>query len=379
MKLAVVFDCHLWPHKRFGGPLVAGNNRRGQLTLQVLRAAVDGANAESAPLVVAGDLIDEAGPIWPQFAAAIREELRRAVHGVYLILGNHDMSAENDCSLRVYSGSQVRVVDEIVQVGDAQFVPFHCDFTSPQVTAPVVVGHFGVFDDKFPGFMKKSTEAWHVGRLFAFLRERSIRCCLLGDWHQRYLWTLDDLVPTAALPSGAQHRSAGRPKADQGGWQRVCGPEDLHFDHSFSGQSVIMQGGALAPTGWDNKGLYGYGTLAVVDTVAQTLAWSEISGPRFCTAHSGQDEEELIASAARRFHQLFLRRYFEGTKPQLPKAVEAYEALPIALQQKAKLVLGIDPMSTHGRFESLVSEWLDSMRAAHGEDTIHEQLLKKYL
>lgn len=376
MKLAVVFDCHLWPHKRCGGPLVAGNNRRGLLTLQTLRAAVDGANAENAPLVVAGDLIDEAGPIWPQFAAAIREELNRTDRGVYLIPGNHDMTAADDNSLQLYANDRIQVVNEIIRVGNADFVPFHCDFTSPKVSAPLVVAHFGVFDDRFPSFMKKSADAWHVARLFAFQRERGIKCGLYGDWHRRYIWSFQDSVLSSSLPSGAQHRTAGRPKADQGGWNREDGQKD---SFSFEQQSLVMQGGALAPTGWDNKGLCGYGTLAVVDTTAQTLTWRELPGPRFCTAYDEQEEQELAANAAAFGHQLFLRRYFEGSKPQAPEAVEAYEVLPIALQQKAKLVLGVDPLSTHGRFESLVSEWLDSMRAVYGENSIHEQLLKKYL
>ncbi len=369
MKYAVVFDCHLWNHKRFGGPLKQGINRRGQLTLQTLRLAVDGANAECAPLIVAGDLVDEAGPIWPQFAAAIRAELYRATHGVYLLLGNHDMTADNDHSLHIYESDSVRVVDSITRIGSSlTLVPFNADFTHEFVETPVVIGHFGVFDDSFPAFMKKSHEAWHVARLFAFMRERSIRCALLGDWHTRYLWSLADSVPSAVLPAGAQHR-----------WSRDYSPSEnltssVHFFHD---RSLVLQGGCLNPTGFDNKGLYGFGTLAIVDTDTKALSWCELPGPRFCTVHDRAEELTLISKMDR--HQLFIRRYYEGTKPEQPSGVEAYEALPIALQQKAKLILGVDPVSTNGRLEALISEWLGEMRAIHGDSDSHEKLLKRYL
>ena len=381
MKFAVVFDVHLWSFKRFGGPLLRGINRRGALTLLTLRRAVDGANEAEAPLIVAGDLLDEAGPIAPQFAAAIRAELLRANNGVHLVLGNHDQTAVDDDSLRVYEHSTIRVVDEITRIGDCDLVPFCADITDPRVDAPVVVAHFGVFDDSFPGFMKKSADAWHVARLFAFMRERGIRCAALGDWHSRYVWSLPDSVPSTALPSGEQHRSVGRPKADQGGWGRVCSPTDEQqfAVYSFGADSLVMQGGSLNPTGFDNKGLHGYGTLAIVDTANQSLSWQELSSPRFATVHDSEEQAALIAEAEQLGHSLFLRRYFEGARPEKPAGVEAFEALPVALQQKAKMVLGIDSVSATGRFESLVSEWLDSIRATHGDAVLHERLLKRYI
>ena len=380
-KMAIIFDVHLWNFKRHGGMLIRGINRRGSLTLQALCKAIDGANVEEAPLIVAGDLIDEAGPINPQFAAAIRTELLRANNGVYLVLGNHDQTSTDDNSLRVYEHSTIRVVDEITRIDSCDLVPFCADIMNPKVDAPVVIAHFGVFDDQFPGFMKKSHEAWHVARLFAFMRQRGIRCCCLGDWHQRYLWSLQDSVPSTGLPTGAQHRSTGRPKADQGGWQRIIDPTDSQQTdiHSFLSESLIMQGGALSATGWDNKGLHGYGTLAIVDTGDQSLSWRELPGPRFATVHDSEEQAALITEAGQLGHSLFLRRYFEGARPEKPASVEGFEALPIALQQKAKMVLGIDSISATGRFESLVSEWLESIRATHGDAAPHERLLRKYL
>lgn len=141
-----------------------------------------------------------------------------------------------------------------------------------------------------------------------------------------------------------------------------------------------MQGGALVPTGFDNKGLRGYGTLAIIDSVDQSLHWRELPGPRFCTAYEQLEEEKLIAEAKQLGHQLFLRRYFDGARPEQPAGVEAYEPLPIALRNKAQLVLGVDSLPTAGRLEALVTEWLDEMRAVHGEEAaLHEKLLRRYL
>ena len=65
MNLAVIFDPHFWPHRRHGGPLVKGINRRGALCLDVGRRVVDTVNSKSASLIVAGDLVDSAGPVSP--------------------------------------------------------------------------------------------------------------------------------------------------------------------------------------------------------------------------------------------------------------------------------------------------------------------------
>ena len=53
MNLAVIFDPHFWPHRRHGGPLVKGINRRGALCLDVGRRVVDTVNSKSASLIVA--------------------------------------------------------------------------------------------------------------------------------------------------------------------------------------------------------------------------------------------------------------------------------------------------------------------------------------
>ena len=115
--LAVIFDPHFWPHRRHGGPLVRGINRRAELCLDVGQRAIRTASQPNAPLIVAGDLIDSAGPVVPQFAFALRQQLAANRRSVTLMLGNHDMTADGDHSLGIYTRrddfTDVRVCDDI--------------------------------------------------------------------------------------------------------------------------------------------------------------------------------------------------------------------------------------------------------------------------
>jgi len=254
---SIVFDVHAWPHRRHGGPLVKGINRRGQLCLDVLCRAVDATNSSGDALIVAGDLIDSAGPVQPQFAAALRGVLQKARRPVTLLLGNHDMTAENDHSLAIYEQNDdwtnINVCSSIAWPHGAMLsdcalgcdesilVPFHCDIRDERVRdVPLVVGHFGVYDDSFSPWCKRAKGAWHVDALFAFMRERNIRCVCLGDWHSRAIWQKRDGV--------VMHHSADT---------RCLSELTLDRPDSF----IVMQGGALCTTGWDNPGLHGYGTV----------------------------------------------------------------------------------------------------------------------
>lgn len=361
MKYAVIADGHLWNHKRHGGALVRGINRRAQLGLDVLRRAVSLANEEDAKLIVAGDLVDSAGPIQPQLAAAIRNELAKCVRGVSLILGNHDMTADGDHSLGVYETRyKVNVVEATLILFPGSGVceiPFHCDIADPRIRdTQLLVGHFGVYDSTFPPFLRASKEARSVDDLFSYMRERNIRCMMLGDWHRRMVWSRHDGMTTAA-----------------------CGlmtmPEHKHD------MRWIMQIGSLCPTGWDNAGLDGYGTVALWDTETQALTWRMLPGPRFCVARSADEEESIIAGAKRRGDTLFLRRYYEGEKPETPLFVEAYEAIPIAVEVAATYARARESGTVQRgvTVEALVSEWLASANTPSDEAAVLQQKVKEYL
>ena len=356
MNLTVIFDPHFWPHKRHGGPLVKGINRRAALCLETGRRAVREANKHGVPLVVAGDLVDSAGPVSPTFAFALREMLGRSHKPVTLMLGNHDMTAEGDHALGIYTQrddwTTVQVCEDIgfSQTGgyisdhgygfndDFCMVPFHRDITDPRVRdVPLVIGHFGVYDDSFPAWCKKAKGAWHVDSLFAFMRERNIKAVCLGDWHGRQVWqTLQPDLQTFKMPYEGETLV-------------------------IRGEHCIMQGGALCPTGFDNPGLRGYGTLAIWDTDEHRLSWQELPGPRFCVVRSDEEEQAIVEEARRLKHSLFLRRYYEGERPEAPSGLEAYEALPAVVERVAVACLP-DPSDTpQHQAQLLVSHWLETL------------------
>jgi len=381
--IAIVFDPHCWPHKRFGGELKHGINRRGQLTLQTLNRAVAVANEHDAELVVAGDLVDSAGPVLPQFAAALRASLEACNNRVHLLLGNHDMVADSDHSLGIYESHQggegVKVVSTIQRwarldsranfdsfmsppiTGQVVLVPFNADLRDSKVRdCPLLIGHFGVYDDAFPPWLKSSKGAWHVDALFEFMKERNIKVACLGDWHQRNAW----------YKPYADTRLFKEPTPGSGsvGW--------------LSGAPIILQGGALNATGWDNPGLHGYGTVALWD--GERLNWQELPGPRFCTVHSDEEEAATIAEAAQLGHNLFLRRFYQGKRPQRPSGVEAYEALPQAIESAARKAVQATTRARLGMeaqaITRLIHEWVCQIERTDGLEYAEavEQLIKEY-
>ena len=348
--VAVIFDPHFWPHRRHGGPLVRGINRRAELCLDVGQRAIRTASQPNAPLIVAGDLIDSAGPVVPQFAFALRQQLAANRRSVTLMLGNHDMTADGDHSLGIYTRrddfTDVRVCDDIsFMSGDcltdfdlgsdeACLVPFHRDIRDKRVRdVPLVIAHFGVYDDSFPAWCRKAKGAWHVDALFAFMQERNIKAICLGDWHSRQVWETD-----SGFDMQIKHTPQSTPQANS--------------RDSF----IVMQGGALCPTGWDNPGLHGYGTVALWDADEHRLSWQELPGPRFCVARSEEEERGIIAEAQRLGHNLYLRRYYSGTRPETPQGLEAYEALPVAVERAAVVTA---PSAAPNQLQQMVSDWLD--------------------
>ncbi len=345
MKYAVVADVHIWNHKRHGGALVRGINRRAQLCLDVLREAVRVANSEQARLIVAGDLVDSAGPIQPQLAAAIRQTLVQAWQGCRIIPGNHDMTADNDASLEIYEtvGRNILTAQGVNfcdQKPDICTMSFDCDMFHDTIRdVGLLVGHFGVYDDTFPPYLRSSKEAKHVDVLFAYMKERNIRCMMLGDWHVRRVWQRDGMT--------------------------------------------VMQIGALCPTGWDNPGLHSYGTVALWDTETQEMTWRVLPGPRFCTVRSDEEEARTIADANRLGHKLFLRRYFDGERPVTPEGIEAYEAIPITVEVAATYARACaretGTIERQVTVDALVSEWLASAATPTDEAQVLQQKVKEYL
>lgn len=361
-NIVVGFDLHNHCFKRHGGPRKNGVNRRGELCLGTTHRLVDFANEHDAHLVVAGDLIDDPGPVQPQFAARLRDELARCRGGVSLMLGNHDMTADGDHSLGIYEihndYSDVSVCaqtswsfghslhDEPLGLDDMILVPFHRDIRDKRVRdVPLLIGHFGVFDDSFPPWAQRSKGAWHVDRLFEFMKERNVSVCMLGDWHGRAVWTRSLDAKIQKLSHWASFKT--------------CSIGDfVQCSVTENKDAWVMQGGALTPTGWDNPGLQGYGTAALWD--GERLSWQELPGLRFCVARSDAEEKSIVDEARRLGHNLFLRRYYEGkNKPEAPEGIEAYEALPVKVERAASVCLEQGKLP-QDRMQQLVSDWLES-------------------
>jgi hypothetical protein len=251
MRIAFIADVHVGNHKREGGPVVAGVNRRCTQILDTLRAAFYAARDCDA-VVIAGDLLDSS-KTEPQVLAATREVLADVGEVGYLLLGNHEMQSATpgDNSLRVLAESNVSVQESprAVQMdgGTLLLVPFRPGDARewlPAAVAEVAAGtaglrvlaiHLGIIDEDTPPFLRNAHDAVPVQLLRELMRRHQIDVVVAGNWHAHKDW--DDIV----------------------------------------------QIGALVPTGWDNPGLDGYGSVIVVETKGNDVSIDrrEIPGPRF--------------------------------------------------------------------------------------------------
>jgi DNA repair exonuclease SbcCD nuclease subunit len=253
MRIAFIADVHVGNHKREGGPVVAGVNRRCTQILDVLRRALI-ASRDCAAVVIAGDLLDSS-KTEPQVLAATREVLADVGEVGYLLLGNHEMQSATpgDNSLRVLAESNVCVHESPRAIpmhgGTLLLVPFHpgdarewLPVAVAEVAAltkgpRVLAIHLGIIDQDTPPFLQNAHDAVPVQLLRDLMRKHGIDAVVAGNWHSHKTW--DD--------------------------------------------GAIVQIGALVPTGWDNPGLDGYGSLIVVETHGDVVSVDrrEIPGPRF--------------------------------------------------------------------------------------------------
>lgn len=271
MRIAVCADVHVGNHRKHGGPMVSGINTRCRQTLDVLRSAVAKAHELAGGLVIAGDLFDSDRPE-PQVIAAVQEIFRKYPVPTLVIVGNHDQRSDapgdnalgaladhvevvetpsvwtvesgrwEKCFTNSHSGVEVLAIP--YRHGGGREVIEHglraCEeYRSTLAEDTILVCHLGISHEDTPSWLRKATSAIPVEMLAHFVREYSIDWAFSGDWHDR-----------ANFPA-----------------------------------SRITQVGALCPTGWDNPGLGGYGSLDFIgyDSVSGTrdLQHTVIPGPRF--------------------------------------------------------------------------------------------------
>ncbi len=277
-----VADVHIGNHKRFGGPVEASINARCRLVLASLEAAVRRV-VEDAPdvFVIAGDLLDYARPEAPVLAEVQRilGLLAATSTRTAVLVGNHDQTstAPGDHALgplAVVPGVTVveRPTALLPDVWAVPFQPGHAkDWLSDAVRGivssveaaggrPAPPGrprlltiHLGIRDEKTPPWLASSADAIDLDVLVGICKEHGITHVMAGNWHDRRTWNVDGVR--------------------------------------------VFQLGALVPTGWDNPGLEGYGTLGAWDSGREAFKWQEIPGPRFVKTRTSAELDTVLAKA----------------------------------------------------------------------------------
>lgn len=268
MTISFIADVHVGNHKVMGGPSspnYTGINRRCEQILDVLKKAV----FKSSNLIVLGDLFDTANPS-PQILSHVME-LFNTEKCLSIITGNHDVISNKVddnalAPLRVYGKThEIGVLDVfdtdigVVELGFSMFylVPFSANLydTLDKVAKlvesnvqtdkrRVLCFHAGISDDDTPPWLKNSKNSIEITKLVEYCKKNGFNAAIAGDWHERRIWKVDDVA--------------------------------------------VMQVGALVPTGFDNPGLDGYGTLAKYDEELNIFGYEEIAGPRFLTVNYGE-------------------------------------------------------------------------------------------
>jgi hypothetical protein len=118
----------------------------------------------------------------------------------------------------------------------------------------IIGSHFGLSDSDTPDFLSRG--ALPVDTAFALCSEYNACAWLSGDWHSRKVW-------------------------ERGG-------------------VTVAQVGALCPTGFDNPGLTGYGSVWTFED--GRLTWTELPGPRF-VKYKGVPEFARPSSRESRDHE----------------------------------------------------------------------------
>lgn len=257
MTLSVIADVHLANHARYGGKVEKGVNERARLILATLEAAIEAAPA--GELYVLGDLFDVARPEPALIAAAQNVFSLRDDLAVHLLVGNHDQTSEapgNHAMAPLWPVAKVHDTPSYLWAGgDAPgvlVVPFAAPVTAALDAAVtnhyevlhrrdwVLLGHWGTADADAPAYLREGKDVVPLARLQELATDfPTLAGVAAGNWHYRKTYSL-------------------RGK-----------------------DAKILQVGALAPTGWDNPGATGYGTLAT--WTGKGWSCRELPGPRWLT------------------------------------------------------------------------------------------------
>ncbi len=259
MPVAFVGDVHIGNHKRLGGKEVAGINQRCEA---VLRSVERSLAVSTGRWVSLGDLFDTASPS-PQEIGRVASLFAydtfasNRPHKHVLLLGNHEMTseqanhhslypldflpttsvAEKPWVLEAYAPDEPKLVLIPFQPGNARdWFPKACASLGAQEDA-ILCFHLGIMDETTPPYLQNAHDAVPLELVQGMCRLYGYAGAIAGNWHSHKVW--DDGT-----------------------------------------QPWVIQVGALAPTGWDNEGLEGYGKVVTVNKAGQYTV-QEVSGPRF--------------------------------------------------------------------------------------------------
>jgi len=260
-----IADVHVGNHRAHGGDEVAGINARCVKVLTALRDAA----AMCAPddvLVILGDLFDSPRPS-PQVIARTMAALPRA-NRVIALLGNHDRRSdapgdhalaplallpnvevvEQPTALEAWVGGPWLACVPYLPSQDADGIAAAAKALRPDLPAHAPVAlclHAGLWDDAMPKWAKAARNAISHGAADAAARAIGARLTVSGDWHDHRVYEHCDAAGVA---------------------------------------TTVVQCGALCPTGWDNPGLNGYGSVLSWYGNGAEVYRHEVSGPRFIKA-----------------------------------------------------------------------------------------------
>lgn len=301
MPLHFLADPHAGNHRGFATPTATpGVNSRLASVLDVLGEAAQYVQRDDT-VIILGDLFDTDKPS-PQVIAAVMHALdgfpcERA--DIWVLKGNHDSATprfgDNALGPLREAGYSVVESPHVLHVGDTSVVllPFRPDPPStwvrdvlqelqPQLnyTHHTLIGsHFGIADKDTPEYLRE--HALLVDDAFALCSEFSASAWLSGDWHTRRVW--------------------------------------------IGSSATIGQVGALVPTGFDNPGLDGYGSLWTFETPAR-LTFREVAGPRFVKYRSARAaiEEPYSETCTKRYAQVTAKADdLDSARDELEAAVAA--------------------------------------------------------
>lgn len=358
MRIAFLADLHIANHKKFGVPTygkTAPLNSRALDIINVVSMARRRAEEEGCThLFVLGDVFDTTTPT-PQLIAEAQMALASLKDlEVHIIIGNHDQQSpakgDHSCvsmdgirNLHVYEQPTEVYIDDGCTV---LLNPYHPGRADEYLVDEVrgrqskkglnVLGiHLGLRDDDTPPWLQNAHDSFPVNRLHEM---GALDLVVAGNWHERKQYS-----------------------------------------------PHIFQVGALVPTGFDNPGFTGYGSLLIYD--GKRVQVIELDGPRFVRAtglDGARKAMEQVEERATGWTTYVSVRCRLDERLQAEELFDlydhkAYEVLTdkAAAEDAARSAAGAAAYASTDSIQAAVTAYVSKM--ALPEDVVREDVLAKAL